>query len=471
MSEERYNIRHLARIVLQAETPIAVGSGEKDVETDARVIKDVNGLPYIPATSIAGVLRHAMGESEESNTSEVWGYQLKGSKSAGKGSRLIFTGANLVDADGKVVDGILSEQSAFHSRYHSLPIRQHAKINHKGTTEDGGKFDEEIVFKGTRFCFEVEMLAMGSNPKSDYFKALLSHIASETLRIGGGTRSGFGEMRVVSCKTRTLTFPDGLKEYIEKSSSLSDDSFWVDVDDIIPEGADKKDFVKETLTITPLDFFLFGSGHSDDDADMTPVSESCVVWKGNYKGEFENNNILIPATSVKGALSHRVAYHYNLLKGIFSDSKDVKIEEHVGKKNFAVRVLFGNEGDGTKGGATRGNILISDIIEKKGNQPDKLLNHVAIDRFTGGAIDGALFTEKVTDEHDHKFQLDVVVDRETVKTIAKDDAPFVFQALDAALNDLCHGLLPLGGGVNRGNGVFEGLRMADDFFTKKGKEE
>jgi hypothetical protein len=204
---------------------------------------------------------------------------------------------------------------------------------------------------------------------------------------------------------------------------------------------------------------------------MTPVSESCVVWKGNHKGEFENNNILIPATSVKGAISHRVAYHYNLLKGIFADSKDVKIEEHVGKKNFAVRVLFGNEGDGTKGGATRGNLLISDIIEKKGNQPDKLLNHVAIDRFTGGVIDGALFTEKVTDEHDHKFQLDVVVDRETVKTIAKDDAPFVFQALDAALNDLCHGLLPLGGGVNRGNGVFEGLRMADDFFTKKGKEE
>ena len=138
MSEERYNIRHLARIVLQAETPIAVGSSEKDVETDARVIKDVNGLPYIPATSIAGVLRHAMDESAEDNTSEDWGYQLKGKKSAGKGSRLIFTSANLVDADGKIVDGILSEQSAFHSRYHSLPIRQHAKINHKGTTEDGG---------------------------------------------------------------------------------------------------------------------------------------------------------------------------------------------------------------------------------------------------------------------------------------------------------------------------------------------
>ena len=53
-----YNHRFLARFVIEAETPLAVGSGEKDVLTDALVATDVNGLPYIPGTAIAGVVRH-----------------------------------------------------------------------------------------------------------------------------------------------------------------------------------------------------------------------------------------------------------------------------------------------------------------------------------------------------------------------------------------------------------------------------
>ena len=56
---KQYTHRFLARFVIEAETPLAVGSGEKDILTDALVATDVNGLPYIPGTAIAGVLRHA----------------------------------------------------------------------------------------------------------------------------------------------------------------------------------------------------------------------------------------------------------------------------------------------------------------------------------------------------------------------------------------------------------------------------
>ena len=65
----KYTHRYIARIVLEAETPLVVGTGDKNIQTDAVVATDVNGLPYIPGSSIAGVLRHAIGEDSESGNS------------------------------------------------------------------------------------------------------------------------------------------------------------------------------------------------------------------------------------------------------------------------------------------------------------------------------------------------------------------------------------------------------------------
>ena len=50
MEKTKYSTRYVSRIVLEAETPFAIGSGEKDLLTDALVAKDVNGLPYLPGT-------------------------------------------------------------------------------------------------------------------------------------------------------------------------------------------------------------------------------------------------------------------------------------------------------------------------------------------------------------------------------------------------------------------------------------
>lgn len=92
--------RYVARIVIEADTPICVGSGEKTIDTDSEVALDVNGLPYIPGTTIAGVLRHIMVDVDKNN---LFGFQEDGK---GVGSRLIVTEARMVGEDGKVVDGL-----------------------------------------------------------------------------------------------------------------------------------------------------------------------------------------------------------------------------------------------------------------------------------------------------------------------------------------------------------------------------
>ena len=146
-TELKNNYRFLARIVIETKAPLNIGSGNKSIKTDSLVLRDVNGLPFIPGTTIAGLLRHSLDKKEQET--------LMGSQK--EGSRLIITEARMLDENGNVLDGMLSEKKLntnFLSHFRNqMTIRQHVRINHKGTAEKHGKFDEEVVLKGTRFCF------------------------------------------------------------------------------------------------------------------------------------------------------------------------------------------------------------------------------------------------------------------------------------------------------------------------------
>jgi CRISPR/Cas system CSM-associated protein Csm3 (group 7 of RAMP superfamily) len=321
MTKNKFKHRFLARIVIEAKTPLAVGSGEKDIMTDALVATDVNGLPYIPGTSIAGVLRHAIGEER---AKQFFGFQSKDSKES-KGSEIIFSSAQMVGKDGWVIDGLqnINFSDEFYSKFKTLPIRQHCRIDSSGTAADGGKFDEQVVYKGTRFCFEIEMVSDGTN--FSQFEDVLKKVHSNTLRVGGGTRSGFGEIGVIECKTAKIDFKQEreLTAYLDKSSNLSDTSFWnKEFVETFPktDENDSDNYTKYELKLKPDDFFLFGSGLGNEQADNTPVTEVFVKWDSDGKPKFTEQVVLIPASSVKGAISHRVAFHYNKLKGIFADT-------------------------------------------------------------------------------------------------------------------------------------------------------
>ena len=438
----------IARIIIEAKSPINIGSGNKGIKSDSLILRDINGLPFIPGTTIAGLLRHSLGKDEE----KYMGNQEMGSP-------LIITEAKIIDCDGTVLDGIISQDkldSLFLASYRQLPIRQHAKIGHRGATVKGGKFDEEIVLKGTRFCFEVEML---SEEEDDVkFKELLNTINSSTFRIGSGSRSGFGEIEVVGCQCQYKKIDLSIKEqkewYLKKSSSLSED--WENAEVLKLQTPSEPGWTTYELELKPVDFILFGSGFGNDKADLTYVRESFVDWNASPAQVKDREQvILIPASSVKGALSHRLAFHYNKIKETFADTlaEGKTIEEFVGKNNPAVKAVFGSEGEKDANGKMqnkqRGNVLMSDIIQET-SVSSKILNHVSIDRFTGGAIDGALFSEEILYAKGQLFKLKLVVNNS-----AFDDKD-VEAAFEAALKDLCSGMLPLGGGVNRGNGCFEG---------------
>jgi len=450
-TKKTFNKICLARIVLEAATPIAVGSGKKDIMTDSQVIKDVNGLPYIPGTSLAGVIRHMIGQQDADT---LFGYQ---NRDDGMGSRIIFTHAKMIGHDGKVVEGLMNEGSKndpFYQRFSALPIRQHVRINEKGTAANRGKFDEEVVYKGTRFCFEIEIIQEENS--GDEISRILETIRKQTFRLGGGTRSGFGELQIISLKTVNLDLKTAsdLDRYLSKSSSLNDDAFWANCkneNNNDPESG----WITYQLKLNPDDFFLFSSGLGSETADITPVTESIIVWGDDSRPKFVDENILIPAASVKGAIAHRVAFYYNKLSQVFADEINIdEFENHVGKNNTAVRALFGSEGErigNEMKNQQRGNVIFSDLISGKLQQ--KLLNHVCIDRFTGGAMEGMLFSEEVVYAHDQQFEMTILVNESNLLAEEKEK---IMESFERSLNDIVSGMLPLGGGVNRGHGSFNG---------------
>ncbi len=455
-----YKYRLLSRITLEALSPLVIGSGNKNIKTDTVVAKDVNELPYIPATTLAGLIRHSLPEEEQRR----WmGYQTK---EESYGSQLILSEAKILSEDGKPIDGLSNKEDAVKQLCYQLPIRQHVRINHQGVAEKNGKFDEEIVPKGMRFCFEMEL--MSEEDDNEIMDKILSTIQSNGFRIGSGSRSGFGQISIVSIlhKKLDLSTPEDLKLYLSKSSSL--ENIWKGFEPYTPAVNTNTDYISYELTLQPTDFMFFGAGFGNECSDMTFVREPVIQWDNDDRASIieKEKVVLIPGSSVKGALAHRTAYHYNKLKGCFADGKSAEeLQEHVGKQNDAVKLLFGSEGDKRGKDKKRGNILISDVIQIQTKELEKkVLNHVKIDRFTGGAVTGALFSEEVLYAPKVSFTLEILLDKAAITELKENkedkennvDKNKALEAFETALTDLCKGYLPLGGSVNRGNGTFKG---------------
>jgi CRISPR/Cas system CSM-associated protein Csm3 (group 7 of RAMP superfamily) len=236
-----------------------------------------------------------------------------------------------------------------------------------------------------------------------------------------------------------------LAAYLSKSSSLNvsqnSEFNWNDKEK--KKKVSIKGWTCYALSLIPDNFFIFGSGLSNEKADMTSVKESIVSYKGK---SLTINQVLIPGSSVKGALAHRVAFYYNMITN----------GNKVGKENEAVRTLFGCEKKGNQE-SSRGQVLISDVLRNLNTST--IFNHVCIDRFTGGAMEGFLFNEEVTYGENQNFTLKISVENNALKDVN------VKKALESALYDLCNGLLPLGGSTNRGHGCFTGT------LTKKEEQD
>jgi len=432
----------------------------------------------IPGTAITGVLRHALldnledGPKQENSWNSVFGYQ---EKKQGLGSRLLISAAYLMLNESTMAEGIIEIDEKLKVKFDNLPSRQHVRIDHRGVAEKRGLFDNEVVYKGARFKFEIELI--GEQNDETAWDNIIKNFQSPFFRLGQGTRNGYGELSVKTLKSKIfdLTKEDDFIKYTDFDGSLNNDTCLDGHNLSDPE--DHLNLIRYSLELTPDSyFFIFSEGFGDEEVDNKPLEEEVVTYT-NGSIEFICKTV-IPASSIKGALAHRTAFHYNKLKERYSDElfgplgKENAIALYTGSGNKAVNELFGlgsgfewnnNVRERIKimppqeydsyGEARRGRVVIDDLYYSEVEvQNNKIFNHVAIDRFTGGAMEGALFSEKVS----HLLDGENIVLKICVENIEDEE---IMNAFENALLDITRGLLPLGGMTTKGMGIFTGTLL------------
>ncbi|MBL0721302.1 MAG: hypothetical protein JJV88_01835, partial [Sulfurovum sp.] len=404
---------------------LKVGSNASDFIQDSPIQKDWNGLPMILGTSIAGVLRK---DFNQNLVDDIFGKD--------EGSKIIFSNALLLDENNQVCEKLLLKKSKFLQIFDTLPIREHTAINAQGVAKEHSKFDEEVLYKGTRFKLSMEMI----DDNEESFNEIINLLSSASFRLGGGSTKGFGKCKIVSIETKKYD-NDSYGEYsssLNSSETMTSDSSNGGAEAPLPI----EKYTQYNLEITPDDFFMFGSGFGDADADMTPVYEQIV--------DYENANlsdamILIPASSIKGAIAHRTTYHYNLENKLFIGNSEAK---------ESIKEIFGEAKNSKKDiDGSKGKVIFSDCYKTQANT--KVFDHVSIDRFTGGAIEGALFQEK-TIADDRAYNIEILVEKDSSEEYQK-----YIKAFEMALKDITTGLLSLGGATTKGHGIFSGKVTKD----------
>jgi CRISPR/Cas system CSM-associated protein Csm3 (group 7 of RAMP superfamily) len=468
-------------VVVEADAPIAVGTGSGDSLRDALFAVGPGGLPYLPATSLAGVLRRAV--TADISKREQWFGRVRNNKGDSDvvlsrvvlSDALIHSSANLPQR----LDALANGDPVLD--FAAIGItRDHVRLNAAGVADGPGKFDDSAVPAGCRFTFEVRVDLDGPADTDECVKALRNALIAP-LRIGGKTTRGYGALRPIQVYAREfdLTKSDEKrKPWAALSRDLSQPVRLADLQFADQLPGKSAGAVAQTggalvrLQLRAQDHLLVGGGSwlpeqaaksVGTSGVKQPYSEFCVQWQNN-KGEVaEQPEPVLPASGVKGALRHRTEFHLRrLLAQASSGGSQSEILESAVTAGMAS--LFGNvKESGDVSAGWPGRVRIGDVrlaSEELSDRKVAVATHVSIDRFTGGPMPGLLFSDVSLFGPEFSLQVELLPQPLDDGQADNSSPPLqslqVRRALVWALRDLVEGRLALGTGRNAGYGFLRG---------------
>ena len=481
-------LRFIARITIEFETPVLIGTGRDDKESDQVLLRDIHGLPVIPGTSLTGVLSHTMTDLDDPAAmtlrNSVFGSVFRTANGSEPGT--IAIGSRLRVSDGYFHDATDTPvpQSLDYAPNDAVVDfgmiglhRDRVRLNGRGTSDGRGKFEYVMCPAGARFTFELD-LGWGSFREDEFTDAqpdfetgreiwngLLNLLRSPASRLGSSTRSGLGAFKVVAAKQGIFWLPQkdtplnqnrpdfadlGFEDFADLPVNLSQPCPLLKNALDLDEGS--SDIAAVTLrNIHAVDGWVFGGNNPDSEADITSLMEYRILWSGtgNHPGIVSDKPFPVaPASGIKGALVHRTRWHYRRIKGHwFDDGANSEADD-------SAETLFGKVED-KRHQSRAGSVLFTDLVPT--NSHPLSATHNSLDRFTNGVRAGFLFNEDIQ-QGGNLGDMQLLIDTK----FTKDVEPTLRKAFDCALEDLASGLLQLGGGTGRGHGIFAADVHKDD---------
>lgn len=438
----------VTKLLLETQSPMAINTGQREEGFDAQLARDVNGLPYIPATAIAGVWGHLTLKHFDEELRNKW------FGTTSQASTLVITNAIVHGADNLPVTALMPEHKiendpllrmlALERPHH----RERVAINDRGVAKQTGKFDQLMLPKGVRFSVTLKWTTQKRNDNQQLtnteWEQLLSLWHDHQFAFGSSTRNGLGRIKVMSCEQKSFDLSNGRQTGKALLAQLNKQ---VIHGKALAEWTKTKTELLAELPLQALDNWRCGSGtgllgenHTEASIALISYSEPQVQWKGNQANLVPHQPVLC-GSSIKGILAHRIAFHLRRYIGEWAENLAEASHEEWQAAPEQLQQLFGYAADKEQGLA--GKLYVEDAEIEFAHTV--IRTHNKIDRFTGGVQQGALFSEELL--YQPKFTLKIWLERDTHLDGAMQ------KALCDTIEDLKLGLLPMGAGSGRGTSL------------------
>lgn len=390
-----------------------------------------NGLkePTIPGRSIRGAVRAACDVARQ--TMEDAGHPATQDGGAFSkenwislwGDETDYTGRSAKDRGLRSSESLPIRKSALTFHTVSFPADQPMATRHgvgidrtTGAASDGALYEHEFLPRGTTFTIRITAEGRDGEPmgreqskgipgpaSSESVKKLLELIVdvltSGAVCLGGRTGSGQGTIQVIEPKLRrtgkttdagALTAPadvldaligqdkEGTPLPLELGGWSLEEPARIRINWWSPTGI----FVAEDDELTKQRKEEARKKDPTANGVTEPLRDPSVPW--------EEAQLLIPGTSIRGALrsrASRIARTVLAARDELSTFTSHDLHEQIAAEPNLVRYMFGST-------EYRGAVTVHDCLStKRGKRIE--VTHNAIDRWTGGVIDGGLFTEAV----------------------------------------------------------------------------
>ncbi len=405
--------------------------GDGGGSVDMPVLRDPReGKPLLPGTTFAGALRSALadrlagyGEEEPQAVAALFG-STRGDEEGSQSTLIVF------DAFGELPPQF------------GIEIRDGVAISPStGTAEEHKKYDFEVLPAGTRFPIRVDLVLPAPHGQDE--KSLLALLATALDAFSHGEGSfgarrsrGLGRVQATWAARRfDLTTSEGwmewlLSDHLEPIPRYPGQSCIRDVLEAaapdtlrpIPVVGDQRKRIMITLNLLPrYDLLVRSPGTAPDGPDVSHLRSGGVP--------------ILPGTSLTGAMRAQALRIARLVREEQNDAA------------CWIDRLFGPRFEGQRpppGTTLAASRLRISEVKMIGSTPQRQ-TRIAIDRFTQGVVDGALFDE-----------LTEVGGAATVTIELRDPQEGELGLILLVVKDLLDGWLPVGGTSSVGRGVCRG---------------
>jgi CRISPR/Cas system CSM-associated protein Csm3 (group 7 of RAMP superfamily) len=419
-------------------TGLRVGGWGSSAHADLIVARDGLGRLMIPGTSLAGALRAWLGSVTI------------------PGEGFLFGAADLAAVFGDLEDGMVCRimaDDAVAAADAGAAVRDGVGIDRStGSAAAGVLYQHELVPPGTRFAVRITaaQTTLDAERTGLAVDLLVSALAAGRVEIGAARTRGLGQVRLTDI-TRTrvdLTDRDQVLGWLCGHPAPARPA------DVTLPGDGRLGVEISWSAVTPV--MVRASTVNEAEPARDRAVDTVPLRSG------DGGALLLPGASVKGVLRSHAERITRTVRSI--DELPGRWLDQVNDPRLGpVAALFGTVGDHRPAAASRrGALSVHDCLGTAA--AERVVTHVAVDRWTGGAAENLLFS--VQEPAEAQWQ-PIRLSLEVARAGSKDD-PDGGQALALlllVLRDLADGWLTLGFGGTRGRGSVRVSRVA---FTGDG---